>query len=385
VPNLFGNADVLDVGTVTTAPILPWRVEKTPLLRIGGAVEATTHQFMEISAASVMSDGSILVADGQSGLVRRYGTRGDFLQQFGGVGEGPGEFRAPAALAVLPGDTAVVWDRALWRTSVFDGEGHFVRVTRYAPTATGVYPMEGMWPAEVNLARGGTLLVRLISKDGGKGTGSSVTGGPRLRAGLAIHREGERLPRLLATVPASEEVEVTAPWGVAMLPPPLAGRPKITFHTAEGRACLGHQRTREILCLDDDGRRIGVRWADAPKPVDPRDPAILRWRTTTMRAFGGKVGTQVAEEVVAQVSIPASYPAFGDLLFDSLGYLWIDLGPSDGALTEREYLVLDSELVVVGRLKLPTMDLLEIGTDYVLGVRRDSVGVEEAVLLGLLR
>jgi hypothetical protein len=358
-------------------------VDQTPRLRIGGAV--ATHQFVEISAASVLPDGSVVIADGQSGLVRRYGARGEFLQQLGAVGEGPGEFRAPSALGVLHGDTVAVWDRALWRTSVFDDEGRFVRTTRYDPTAAGVYPLEGMWPAELSLARGGTRLVRLISKDTGKGTASSVAGGSGLRAGLAIHRAGERLPRLLAKVPGLEEVEVTAPWGKAMLPPPLAGGPKITFHAGEDRACLGHQRAREILCVDDEGTRIGVRWIDEPKTVDPGDPDILRWRTTTMTAFRGKVGAQVAEEVMAQVTIPVSYPSFRDLLFDSLGYLWIDLGPVDGALAEREYLVLDRELVVAGRLKLPTMDLVEIGADYVLGVRRDSFGVEEAALFGLLR
>ena len=104
-----------------------------------------------------------------------------------------------------------------------------------------------------------------------------------------------------------------------------------------------------------------------------------------MRAYGGKLGVEVAEEVVAQVPVPDSHPAFGELLFDSLGYLWIEVGPADGSLVEREYFVLDTDLRVAGRLKLPTMELAEVGADYVLGVRHDAAGVAEAVLFELIR
>ena len=92
----------------------------------------------------------------------------------------------------------------------------------------------------------------------------------------------------------AEEVEVEAPWGATLIGPPLASRPKLAYSADENRACFGHQRAREILCVDDDGVRNGVRWVDDARPVAPSDPAILRWRSATMTEFGDKVGAQVA-------------------------------------------------------------------------------------------
>jgi hypothetical protein len=382
--DLLSAVGVTAVGPLAETPILPWRLDPDPDLRIGDSARGTTHQFTEITAVLGLPDGSVLVADRQSGLVRRYGRGGDLLQQLGAVGEGPGEFRSPTSLAGLPGDSVVVWDAALWRASVFDGDGRFARTVRYDPTANGIYPLEGMWPMEVLVAGGGMRLVRLASKPGGKGSSSEMAG-PMPDAGLAIHAAEARLPQLLARLPGPEDVEVEAPWGAVQLNAPLAAGSKIAFHPPERRTCVGHQRSPEILCVAEDGTRLGVRWSEAPRPVDPNDRTIARWRSGTVRSFGEKVGEGVAEGLVQQVPVPHHHPAFGNLLFDDLGYLWIELGPVDGAATEREYLVVDGEYAVAGRFHLPSMELVEIGADYLLGIRRDGFDVEELVRMELTR
>jgi len=379
--DLLRGVESADIGAVKGQAVLSWRLSETPRLRVGGDVDDPAHHFVEVVDAEVLPGGSLLVADGQSGVVRRYGPQGDFVGQLGAVGEGPGEFRYPASIALISGDSLAVWDQALWRVSVF-GEGGFVRGERYDPTAAGLYPMEGMWPAELRLARDGTRLVRLISKDADKG---GDVGRASPRAGLGIHLVGAPAPQLLSTFPSPEEVEVEAPWGTTMLVPPLSGVPAMAYYSPDNRACFGHQSTREVLCTYEDGRRAGLRWTDDPRLVDPMDSAILGWRSATVAELGGKVGDRIAEEVVAQVPIPALHPAFGNLLFDSLGYLWVDLGPVDGSLLGREYLVLDGALGVAGRLKIPNMKLLRIGADYLLGIQSNALGVQEVVVFDLLR
>ena len=52
---------------------------------------------------------------------------GLFLRRIGSEGDGPGEFRSPAGLAVLAGDTIVVWDRGLQRVSWFSRGGTLER------------------------------------------------------------------------------------------------------------------------------------------------------------------------------------------------------------------------------------------------------------------
>lgn len=375
---------ITDVGPLAETPIVPWRVNPDPHLRIGGSAPGTEHQFIDISAVLVLPDNSVLVADGGSGLVRRYTRDGDFVEQLGAVGEGPGEFRSPTSLAWLPGDSVVVWDEALWRESVFDVDGRFARTVRYDPTATGIYPLDGMWPMEVRVARGGMRLVHLATKGGGKGTPSGAAGSLP-DAALAIHPSETPLPRLMARLPGTEEVEAEAPWGPVQLSAPVAAGPRIAFHAAEGRSCLGHQRWPEILCVADDGTRLGVRWPDVPRLVQPTDGTIARWRAETVRSFGDKVGEGVAETIVQQVPIPRHHPAFGNLTFDLLGHLWIELGPVEGAEADREYLILDGEHAVVGRIRLPGMELVEIGADYLMGIRRDDFDVQEVVRMELTR
>jgi hypothetical protein len=378
---LIEDVEVLDAGPTDALPSLSWRVGEKPRLRIGGPREDAAHHFVEVTAAIVDPNGTVVIADGAAGSLRRYGPEGEFRQQLGAVGDGPGEFRSPSSLAWLPGDSLAVWDRTLWRMSVLDGQGSFVRTEHYDPTAAGVYPLEGMWPGELKLTNGGTLLLRLISKSKGKASGT----GEDADTGLAVHRPGAPTAELLAMLPGEVEVEVEAPWGAVSLAPPLAGGPVLAFDPASQRACMGHQVVSEILCVDPGGERAGVRWVDRRRAVDPEDPSISRWRSDMERAFGGKIGRQQAEELASQVSIPRWHPAFGDLLFDSMGFLWIELGPVASGSGEHEYLVLDADLESAGRIPLPRLEMLEIGSDYLLGVRYDALGVGEVVLYSLRR
>ena len=52
---------------------------------------------------------------------------GQFLHRVGRGGDGPGEFRSPVELAVLAGDTILVWDRGAQRLSWFSIEGALER------------------------------------------------------------------------------------------------------------------------------------------------------------------------------------------------------------------------------------------------------------------
>lgn len=61
----------------------------------------------------------MFVLNSSSGEVLIFNDDGDFVESFGGLGEGPGEFRLASKLWVFR-DTAVVWDTGAMRLSVFD-------------------------------------------------------------------------------------------------------------------------------------------------------------------------------------------------------------------------------------------------------------------------
>ena len=378
---LLKDVEVTDLDRVDEAPILPWRLGETPSVRLGGVGRGEAHEFVEVSDAAVLSDRRVLVADGRTGLVRLFGIEGEFLGRLGARGQGPGEFQSPSSILLAPGDSIWIWDRILWQMTLFSPQGDFVRSERYDPTDSGLYPVQGMWPGEVRLGGKGSRLVRLINKSPAK----VPNGEDPVLVGLAVHRFGASKLDLLELLPREEQVEVEAPWGPLSLTPPLAAGPRITLDREEHRACSGHQARPELLCVDFGGNRFGLRWSIQPRPVWPDDPAIDRWRDETMEAYSLKVSDRDLRAMISNVPVPRFYPAFRDLLFDELGYLWVGLGPSSGRPFESEYLIFGRELNLEGRLTVPTMTIVEIGANHILGIRRDSLGVDEIAAFPLQR
>jgi hypothetical protein len=204
--------------------------------------------------------------------------------------------------------------------------------------------------------------------------------------GLAVHRYGAGTVELMGILPGEKKVEVDAPWGPATLTPPLAPRPRIALGPMDDLACVGHESVPELLCIDAAGHPVGLRWESRSRSVRPDDPSIQRWRDETVDTYAEKLSEEDVRATIEAVPTPRFYPAFVDLLFDARGYLWIGLGPaSEGSSSEREYLVFEPDLHLAGRMVLPAMNVVEIGAAHVLGIRRDALGVEEAVLFPLRR
>lgn len=74
-----------------------------------------------------LSDGRVVVANGGTNELRYYDSKGHHLVSVGGEGDGPGEFRRLASVAVLSGDTVAAWDAGNLRLSFFDPTGALAR------------------------------------------------------------------------------------------------------------------------------------------------------------------------------------------------------------------------------------------------------------------
>jgi hypothetical protein len=378
---LLEGVDVTDLDRVDDAPILNWRLGQTPLVRIGGVGKGEDEEFVEISDAAFLTDGRVLVADGRTGLVRLFGEDGGFLGQLGARGQGPGEFQSPSSILLAPGDSIWIWDRILWQMSLFSPDGEFLRSERYDPTASGLYPVREMWPESVRLGGKGSRLIRMVSKSAAK----APNGDDLPLVGLAVHRFGASKLDLMKLLPREKQTEVEAPWGPQTLTPPLAAGPRITLDREEHRTCFGHQARPELLCLDSGGNSVGLRWSFQPRPVWQDDPDVDRWRDETMEAYSAKVSERDLQTMISDVPTPRFYPAFRDLIFDELGYLWVGLGPSSREPFDSEYVIIGRGLHLEGRLTVPTMTIVEIGASHILGIRQDSLGVDEVVAFSLRR
>ena len=92
-----------------------------------GQVEGDpASQFFQVYAMAEDADGSIYVGDSQTATVRRFSSTGEFVGQFGGRGQGPGEFTMINALWTH-GDSVMVldWQRG-GRLGVFTSAGDLV-------------------------------------------------------------------------------------------------------------------------------------------------------------------------------------------------------------------------------------------------------------------
>lgn len=103
-------------------------------LSIGDAGDAPReYQFASVVDIVVSQDGTIWVLDGdgtvtggQTPLLRQYDSEGRFLRQVGGEGSGPGEYRAPSGLALLPDGRVALRDFTLAdRLTLFLPDGSF--------------------------------------------------------------------------------------------------------------------------------------------------------------------------------------------------------------------------------------------------------------------
>ena len=106
-----------------------WRLSPDPVVDIGGG-DMEEDQLFRVVGALRLSDDRVIVANGGTNEIRFYGPGGAFLSASGGEGEGPGEFRGLDAIRRLRGDSLFARDGRLYRGSVFDGQGRFIRAVQ---------------------------------------------------------------------------------------------------------------------------------------------------------------------------------------------------------------------------------------------------------------
>ncbi len=91
-------------------------------------------------------------------------------------------------------------------------------------------------------------------------------------------------------------------------------------------------------------------------------------------------------QLIDQVPLPTVRPFFTQIILDHDGNLWVKLGPAaDSDSPEDRYLIFDEHSTIRGSLRLPSLRVLEIGSDYVVGVREDEYGVEYLLEYDILK
>ncbi len=348
-----------------------WRVTTAPDIRIAAAGDS--GGLREVMGALRLPDARIVVASGATRELHFYDVLGHYRSTAGGEGEGPGQFRTLARLALLPPDSLLAWDPQRARVSVFTSNGEFGR-------AFGVPPL---LPAEAGAVAGAfadgsiLLLGRRVLGMGDDATGSSrdsVTA-------YHLSRDGARLDTL-GRFPVEERFTFAGEGGNVMAPPPFS--PEGIFAAAGDHLLYGWSSGWQIQVLAPDGRLLrSVRSSDPLPRVTRVDTAAERAaRLAPLREASSRARMNAMLDAAPW---PRLMPAFRNIVVDDAGDAWVEHYRRPGDAQPR-WTVFDRTGRMLGTLTTPPgLQILQIGADFVLGAVTDSLGVATVQLHALAR
>jgi len=341
-----------------------WSIASEPDLAIGAVEGDTAYQFFGISGAHRTADGRYVVVNAGSRNVRVYDAQGVFVRSFGGRGGGPEEFEMPV-LAGVSHDTLIVVDQAHHRLSMVHPDAGIVRVARVADDVGAFLNPVGAF-ANGDVVFGGALdmtrtqlkqglnrahtFYRSCSPDGSL----AADFGHQMGAEFFIERMGPRGP---------ETRPMLVPFGRM----PLATVSRDRFY-------FGSQDGWEVEAFDPSGTLVRLVRLDRD-PVPVTDADTRQYIDDLVANVPGENGVRM-REMLSEIPVPDVFPPYGALGTDALGYLWVADYPRPGEESST-WTIFDPDGRLSGRVTTPPhVSTLEIGTDYLLGVYRDELGVE---------
>jgi len=372
-------ADSAGVEIVTLRVVedeLPHHVAVSePEVEIGVPSGEAAYLMDHVTGVARLTDGRIVVLDRGWRELRFYDDTGRFQGSAGRAGEGPGEFRSPGRLALLPGDSLVVFDRGLQRMSVFTDWGDFVRSHPVAPPE-----VFGTWEAE-GLTDGGDLLITTFVGDDPRVPGSYFA---EEVVGLFQGESGGWVPMDSVAGTEAALVERDGRLTSAIVP---FNRKSDFAAAGEHVFVLDGQEGRSIRVFATDGRLVRILRVELlPVTVD-----AARTEAWIENFFALNADALADERIVehwrygfARVTPPAEIPLFRSLTTDREGNVCAERhGPEE--TTPPTYLCLSPEGEVLRRVTFPgglirtgfpRQDAgVEIGAHHLLGAWMDGTGV----------
>lgn len=281
-------------------------------LSIGEEVGEDAYLFGSINAAWATDD-HIYVVDSQVPAVRAFDHQGNFLHQIGGVGQGPGEYGRPIALAVDAEGRVLVTDLQGARLNIFDADGE--RVDDWSLGS----PMAALG---LQAMSGGEIFTRVAempdSRDGGavRITQAMQAIGPDGRVGDPVHPpETDYEPPTVSIDAGNSSFERSI----------LPFTPQYVWALAPGGEMVaGAANEYRFEVHRPDGGVTVVEKSWTPVPVNPDE-----------REFRAEMAAATVRPIAPEFTLSASdvldtKPAFQRLTPDRSGRLWVTRqGPSE--------------------------------------------------------
>ena len=352
-----------------------WSVSSVPRLEVGSLDGPDATRLFRVADAVRLPEGGIAVADGGSQEIRVFAASGRHVASFGGQGAGPGEFQMVTTLALTPNETLVAYDRQRFRVSEFSKDGTLVGTTEVGAQATSGEPV---LPTGLVPTRRGTLVGRAGSDlSSAPGTGLTQDTATWIRVDPAIG-----VPEVLVRVPGAWSLRFEMRGRGSYRLAPMTARP--SWDVSADQLVVTGGASFEIRLADVDGGLREVWRRTEPRRAITSD-VIQEWKEDFQRVMEIPESERpFLQEFFHAMTYPDSLPTYSQVRIDPDGYVWAERfevfelsGQWDLYSDEGEFL---------GIVTLPAdLRVLEIGRDFVLGVREDELGVEYVQEFELVR
>lgn len=340
-----------------------WSVDSIPLLQIGAVDGDSSLQFHGVTGATRLSDGRIVVAEASTSRVRYFSPDGRFLHAVGRRGRGPGEFQFLRQLRQVGGDSLLAWDHAQNRVTILDPQGGIAGSVRLE--GTGYDPLGLIFRlSDGRLIAGGSWSTAQLAEDVAPGL---------YRPGTAIFRFAPdgRLQDTVTVIAGADMASVDVEGRRVVGLPHFARQPATAVVRDEVYAATGD--SLEIRVHRPSGELLRI--IRGPQLDLAYSPADLRAQRDAQVAAAGGDRTRF-DPLFAAMPLPPQRPAHARMFVDPAGSVWLE--PFAGFVdVDRPWTVFGPDGRLLGAVEMPpSLHVLEIGDDHVLGIWRDELDVE---------
>lgn len=317
-----------------------------------GRDERSEALLERVTGASRLPDGSIIVADLGDAPLRRFRADGSLDTRLARKGSGPGEMVYLAYLFRC-GDDLITRDIDGRRISVFSLDGAYRREFRFALPDGQQEPYVSACNAAGRFAHLGW---------GAQGRAQAGTHRDTVPVWTTATPDGPAM--LLDSVPSSER------WGqtyqgrlVGTMPLPFGRQPVVGI--GRDRIYVGTGDTFTIRSYAFDGTRLDSLRLSVP--MQPVTPADIRDRIERYVAERGESERASMERESAEITYPATHPAYTALKVDADDHVWVRAYAAPASATV-DWQVFSPVGRHVATVAMPReLEVFEIGRDYVLG------------------
>lgn len=370
------SAGVRIVESVRGAWTDPWRVDVEPLLSIGSVEGDPDQELDQVAGAVRLTPDRIVVANGGRFQLLFFDGEGHLVARAGGRGGGPGEFQSLEWIARYGADSVLAVDVSSHRVSYFDADGKFGRSVRLVPN------VQVPFPRPVGVFGDGSLLTTQGSYRLGADPPVRTE---RTQQALFRYSADGSTATMLGSFPGPE-------WVIAPIGPvgqwERRRRPfgrMTAFAAARNLFYVADNATYEIRVYSLEGRPLQVmRKTGESLPLEEAD--IRSFEDSALAASDPRARRQMRTLFERLPPSPPTHPAYApDIHIDTDLDVWVRESSHAGDRRSR-WSVFAASGELLGTVRLPDgVDVLDIGSDYVLGLKKDEMDVEYVQMFRLRR